>query len=119
MDPATGATPSGAPVCPRGHAVPDGSRFCPRCGERLGASAPTWATVREALAVVAHPPNLRKTLLTAVVVGFILFAINQMDVVLTGDATASTWVKAALTFVVPFAVSNVGILIATHRRPPG
>jgi hypothetical protein len=37
---------------------------------------------------------------------------------LAGDATAATWSKGALTYVVPFAVSNVGILIATHRRRP-
>ena len=50
------------------------------------------------------------------VVGTILFAINQLDVVLAGAATPSVWIKAALTFAVPFCVSNYGILVATHRR---
>lgn len=65
-----------------------------------------------------HPPHLRRTLLTTVIVGTLLFCINHLDVVLAGDATAATWSKGALTYVVPFAVSNVGILIATHRRRP-
>jgi hypothetical protein len=48
-------------------------------------------------------------------VGTILFAINQLDVVLRGDATAVVWVKAAVTYHVPFAVSNAGVLVATRR----
>lgn len=65
--------------------------------------------------VVRHPPHLHRTLLTAVIVGTLLFCINQLDVVLAGDATAATWSKGALTYVVPFVVSNVGVLIATRR----
>lgn len=62
-----------------------------------------------------YPPHLRRTLLTTVIVGTLLFCINQLDVVLAGDATGAVWFKSALTYVVPFAVSNVGILIATRR----
>jgi hypothetical protein len=75
-----------------------------------------WTTSAEAVRVVRHPPHLRRTLLTTVIVGTLLFGINQLDVVLAGDATPSVWLKSALTYLVPFAVSNVGILIATHRR---
>lgn len=32
------------------------------------------------------------------------------------DATTSTWVKAAITYVVPFCVSNLGILTATRSQ---
>lgn len=77
---------------------------------------PTWSTWPEAARVVLHPPHLRKTVTIAVVVGTVLFCINQLDVVLAGDATAATWSKGALTYAVPLGVSNVGILIATHRR---
>ena len=49
-------------------------------------------------------------------VGTILFAINQLDVVLRGQATTAVWLKCGLTFLVPFCVSNYGIAIATHRR---
>ena len=60
--------------------------------------------------------SLRRSLLVAVVVGSLLFAINQLDVVMRGDATAMVWVKGLLTFVVPFAVANYGILVATRAR---
>jgi hypothetical protein len=37
--------------------------------------------------VVAWPPNLKKTTVTAMLVGTILFAINQLNVVIDGHAT--------------------------------
>lgn len=52
----------------------------------------------------------------ALFVGAVLFSINQLDVVLRHQATASTYVKGALTFLVPFCVSNYGILVATRRK---
>jgi hypothetical protein len=76
----------------------------------------TWATFREALAVVLDRRHLWATTRIAVVVGTVLFAINQLDVVLAGDATATTWIKAAVTYLVPFTVSNLGILAATRRQ---
>ena len=42
--------------------------------------------------------------------GLLLTAINQLDVIVDGDATPLTAVKVALNFVVPFVVSNVGLL---------
>jgi hypothetical protein len=36
-------------------------------------------------------------------------------VVLAGRATLGLWLKAGLTYLVPFCVSNWGILVATRR----
>jgi hypothetical protein len=80
-----------------------------------GRTTPTWANGREALAVVAYGGHLRNTVRIALVVGTVLFAINQLDVVLSGDATTVTWVKVAVTYLVPFVVSNLGVLTATKR----
>ena len=74
----------------------------------------SWTTRSEALAVVRR--NLRKTITVALVVGTILFVINQLDVVLSGKATPVVWFKIGLTFLVPFCVSNYGVLVATKRR---
>jgi hypothetical protein len=46
----------------------------------------------------------------ALVVGTVLTIINQADVILGGDATTVTWVKAGLNYCVPFIVSNLGLL---------
>lgn len=74
-----------------------------------------WTTPREALRVIAAPSHLRRTLSIAAVVGTILFSINQLDVVLRGDATAVVWVKVAVTYLVPFCVSNAGVLVGSQR----
>lgn len=76
---------------------------------------PTWATWREAIAVVLFRPHLRRTILTALIVGTVIFSINQLDVVLAHKASVGTFVKSSLTYLVPFSVSNYGILVGTHR----
>jgi len=77
---------------------------------------PTWATWREARHVVGFRPHLWATTRVALLVGTVLFAINHLDIVLRGDASTATWVKTAVTYLVPFTVANVGILIASRRR---
>jgi hypothetical protein len=67
-------------------------------------------SAREAIRIVLRREHLRKTLKIALIVGLILTAINQGDVILGGDATAGTVVKAGLNFCVPFVVSNLGLL---------
>ena len=79
---------------------------------------PAWMTWREAVGVVCYRPHLRKTATIALVVGTVLFCINQLDVVLRGDATALVWVKSAITYVVPFCVSNAGVLVASRVDDP-
>jgi hypothetical protein len=83
------------------------------------SAIPTWVRWRQAPAVVFYPPHLRKTVAIALVVGTILFGINQLDVVVRGDATAVVWVKAVVTYVVPFCVSSAGVLVATRRADSG
>src|SRR5438876_1157623 len=56
-------------------------------GEKVVTSTPTWRTWRELIRVCAHPTYLRKTVTIALLVGTVLFAINQLDVVLGGRAT--------------------------------
>ena len=78
----------------------------------------SWSTFSEALRVCAHHPHLRRTAGMALIVGTILFSINQLDVVLAGRATLSVWLKGGLTYLVPFCVANWGVLVATRRRTP-
>lgn len=65
---------------------------------------------RNALVYCARPHHLRRTLAIAVVVGALLCAINQLGVILDGRATTETWLRCGLDFVVPFTVSNLGLL---------
>ena len=67
--------------------------------------------------MVIYRPHLRKTITIALVVGTVLFSINQLDVVVRGDASTLVWVKSGITYLVPFCVSNAGVHVAS-RRPP-
>jgi hypothetical protein len=71
---------------------------------------------REALRYCLERRHLRRTVRIALVVGVMLTAINQLDVIANGDATTTTWIKCALNFVVPFVVSNLGLLSGRPAR---
>lgn len=73
-------------------------------------SARSRLTIKESLRISMQREHLRRTVRIALVVGTILTLINQADVILRGDATAITWIKAVLNYCVPFVVSNLGLL---------
>jgi hypothetical protein len=68
------------------------------------------------VAVILKADNLRRTVAVALVVGTVIFAINQLDSVIAGRANAATWAKVALTYLVPFSVANYGLLIGQRRN---
>jgi Na+-translocating ferredoxin:NAD+ oxidoreductase RnfE subunit len=80
----------------------------------------TTVAIEEALRICLRREHLRRTVRIALVVGVILTLINQADVIIRGEATAVTWIKAAGNFVVPFIVSNLGLLAGKRAdaRPP-
>lgn len=55
--------------------------------------------------------RLKRTVLTALIVGTVLTILNQVDVLVVGAATLTTYLKCVANYVVPFVVSNVGLLI--------
>jgi hypothetical protein len=68
--------------------------------------------VRATCAFCRQRRNLRRTVGITLVVGVILTLINQGTVIADGNATAATWVRCGLNFLVPFLVSNAGLLSA-------
>ena len=78
----------------------------------------TWSTWNEMIAVVTRPRHMKRTATVALVVGSIFVAMNQLGSILAGDATPLVWIKAALTYLTPLCVSNIGILSATHQSDP-
>jgi len=57
-----------------------------------------------------YPRVWRRALGVALVVGVVLFAINQLDVVLSGGLTPVVLGKIGLTFAVPYSVSTYSAL---------
>ncbi len=71
----------------------------------------------QAVRYCREPRHLRRTTLIALLVGLLLIAINQLHVILDGHASAATWLRCGLDFLVPFAVSNLGLLTGHgHHR---
>jgi hypothetical protein len=63
-----------------------------------------------------HPPMLRKAVATSLVVGTILTAINQGDMLLGGQLTPVLLWKIPLTYFVPFAVSSYSALAISRAQ---
>jgi hypothetical protein len=72
---------------------------------------------REALGYCARREHLRRTTRIALVVGIVLTLINQSGVLFGGHPSTSTWVRCGLNFVVPFVVSNLGLLSGRRAAP--
>jgi hypothetical protein len=72
----------------------------------------TW---RDAAAIVLARGNLTRTLTIASIVGSVFFTMNQLGVILAGDAGAIVWLKVAMTYLTPLIVSNLGVLSATRQ----
>ena len=75
----------------------------------------TRRTWREAAAIVPARRNLKRTVTIASIVGSVFFTMNQLGVIVAGEAGTVVWLKAALTYLTPLVVSNLGVLSATRQ----
>lgn len=86
---------------------------------RAQPPGPSWARRRDAARLILSGATFHTASRVAVVVGAILTLVNQGEVLLRGEATAMTWVRAAFNFVVPYLVASIGYLAplrTTDRR---
>ncbi len=60
--------------------------------------------------LVTEPKHLRRTALTALIVGSWLTAFNQWDALALGPHPASLWLKIFLNYLTPFVVANIGLM---------
>lgn len=65
---------------------------------------------------VRYPPLVRRSAVIALIVGSVLLAINQGDVLLAGRWEAALAWKAPLTYLVPFIVATWGALLNCRVR---
>ncbi len=72
-------------------------------------------SITDSLAYLTRPKHLRRTVSIAIVVGILLSTINQLTVITAGHANTATWVRCGLNLVVPFIVSNLGLLSGRPR----
>jgi hypothetical protein len=63
-----------------------------------------------------YVPMLRRSGAIALIVGTVLVAINQGDLLLSGTWTAALVWKIPLTYLVPFVVATCGALLNSRVR---
>ena len=63
-----------------------------------------------------HGRLVRRSLTVAAVVGTLLIAINQGDVIVGGDLPASLVWKMPLTYTVPYSVATFGAIMNARRQ---
>ena len=86
--------------------------------ERRPRAVPTWVTLREAVTLFFHGVTVRTASKVALLVGTVLSLVNQGSTIASGDATAATWVRVGVNYLVPFLVSSYGFLAARRRPAP-
>ena len=84
---------------------------CFRCGASLKRGFRMAGELRCLRCTLLRPSLLRRSLYTGLVVGTILTAINQGNILLNGHFPASLYWKIPLTYCVPFCVATWGALI--------
>ena len=90
--------------------------MCAVCGRAGRYGFPAAGGVRPLCLrhAIFHPRVRDRALRVALVVGTILFAINQLDVVLRGEITFALAAKIALTYLVPYGVASYSALGASR-----
>jgi hypothetical protein len=92
---------------------------CAGCSTSLPAGAyrfsgPSGGVVKCTRCAVRHGPVVRNALKTALIVGTVLTAINQGDVLLRGAVSVTIVAKILLTYLVPYVVSTTGALAVSR-----
>ena len=72
--------------------------------------APRASRFSSAVRFCAQPHHLRRTVAIATVVGIVLIAINEGDLLTQGHFPTALAIKLPLNFLVPFVVTNLGLL---------
>ena len=91
---------------------------CGVCGRpaRYAFASAGGQDARCARHAILYPPVRDRALRVAAVVGIVIFAINQLDVVLRGELTLVVAAKILLTFAVPYTVSTYSALQVNRLR---
>lgn len=64
----------------------------------------------------AHPATVRRALLTAVIVGSVLIAINHGSAIISGQITSARVFQMCLTVLVPYIVSTASSVATRNER---
>ena len=66
--------------------------------------------------LVFKPSVVRRALVMGLIVGCVIAAINHGDRILSGSMAAPDWIRAAITFLVPYTVSTISSVLALREQ---
>lgn len=81
---------------------------------RFEAPPSRWQSLLTRLRLISTPRIVRKALLAAGLVGTLLVALNQGDVLWSGHVTGRVPVKILLTPLIPFSVTMLGAFLQSR-----
>jgi len=64
----------------------------------------------------AHPATARRALITGVIVGVVLIAVNHGPAIISGQITGARIIQMCLTVLVPYVVSTVSSVATRNER---
>jgi hypothetical protein len=73
-------------------------------------------TILAWLKSAAHPATVRRALITAVIVGFVLIAINHGAAIISGRLNRGRIFQMCLTMLVPYVVSTASSVATRNER---
>ena len=80
-----------------------------------GVTSPAVEITKCLRCALRHRPMLKRSGIAALVVGTILTALNQGDLILAGDWSNAMYWKIPLTYCVPFMVATYGALSNSRK----
>ncbi len=86
-------------------------------GSRKGGPVVTWSRTGEGLLLLLRGRTVRTATPVSAVVGTVLSAVNQGEILLGGVAGPATWVRIGVNYLVPFLVASYGFLSARRVTP--
>ena len=60
-------------------------------------------------------PTVQRSLLSSLIVGTVITAINQGTLIVQGDLSANLAWQVPLTYLVPYCVSTTGAILSARR----
>ena len=101
---------------------PTAGTACQRCQGTLKRTAYEVRTgdgrsLRCLRCALIHRPLVARSLVIALIVGTILTASNQGNVIFQGDASPALAWKIPLTYAVPYCVATAGALLNSRAGP--
>lgn len=69
----------------------------------------------QSIQICKQRPNLTRTITIALIVGTCLVIINQLGPLLNGPRPIRLWLQIGLNYLVPFLVSNLGVLSGSRH----